>query len=77
MHRHGILAANLWKKTARRRWHCKETDYRKESCYRADAEDTNETCYRAYAGDANGIESKRKHCYRACQCRVLHRRCHG
>ena len=41
VHRHGILAANFWKATARRRQHCKETDCHNESCYRADAGDTN------------------------------------
>ena len=41
VHYHGILAANFRKKTARRRWRCKETDSHDESCYRADAGDTN------------------------------------
>ena len=37
VHYHGLLVANLWKATARRRRHCKETDCYNESCYRADA----------------------------------------
>ena len=41
VHYHGLLVANLWKKTATRGWRRKETDYYKQSCYRADAEDTN------------------------------------
>ena len=41
VHRHGILDANFWKATARRRAPCKETDCHNESCYRADAEGIN------------------------------------
>ena len=41
VHYHGLLVANLWKATARRRQHYKKTNRHNESCYRADAEDTN------------------------------------
>jgi len=41
VYRHGILDANFWKATARRRAHYKETDCHNESCYRADAEGIN------------------------------------
>ena len=37
VHYHGLLVANLWKKTATRGWRRKETDYYKQSCYRADS----------------------------------------